>query len=356
VITLGLSLNAKIISACLFIEEEFIALESEQNDKLASATVKLPITSIKRCLQIGGINFKQIDKIVISDLFNQDFKYSYDFLLSIKSPLLKRKAHNVLLNHHQRNVIDKKLKNTFLEACYLPKYRITYSSPSECINYYTFCASGFDSAAFFNVSNNINYFTQELGIINEDKIKVIEKQSITQSLSYFYRVFTYYMGFDNLEEKFLHISKETDPIYQDKIFELLIKVGKAKYLLNPKYFNINPENMVAEYIGDHDINTFINNQNFETLFGSKRIKQTIISSEDVSLIASFVKVYKQVIYELLEYLQNETSSNELCMNTNFYGLIDERQIIDNTSFERVYIGNYKEMQEDIAMGAAMLYL
>jgi len=356
VITLGLSLNAKIISACLFIEEEFIALESEQNDKLASSSVKLPIGSIKKCLQIGGINFKQIDKIIISDLFNQDFKYSYDFLLSIKSPLFKRKAHNVLLNHHQRNVIDKKLKNAFLDAGYLPKYRITYTNPSECINYYTFCASGFDSAAYFNVSYNINYFTQELGIISENKIKVLEKQSITQSLNYFYRIFTYYMGFEDLEGKFLDISKEADPIYQDKIFELLIKVGKAKYLLNPKYFNINPDNMIAEYLGDQDINTFINIENFQALIGSKRIRKTIISTEDVKLITSFVKVYKQIIFELLEYLQNETSSNELCMNTSFYGLMSEQKIVENTSFKRVFIGNYKEEQEDIAMGAAMLYL
>ena len=135
-----------------------------------------------------------------------------------------------------------------------------------------------------------------------------------------------------------------------------------KEIFRDKWQNTIPENnKTGKAFCSHScsckyINTFINNQNFETLIGSKRIKQTIMSSEDVSLIASFVKVYKQVIYELLEYLQNETSSIELCMNTNFYGLIDERQIIDNTSFERVYIGNYKEMQEDIAMGAAMLYL
>jgi predicted NodU family carbamoyl transferase len=356
VITLGLSLNAKIISACLFIEEEFIALESEQNDKLASSSVKLPIGSIKKCLQIGGINFKQIDKIVISDLFNQDFKNSYDFLLSIKSPLLKRKAHNVLLNHHQRNVIDKKLKNTFLDTGYLPKYRISYSNPSECINYYTYCASGFDSTAYFNISYNLNYFTQELGIINEDKIKVIEKQSITQSLSYFYRIFTHYMGFEDLEDNFLDIAKDVDPIYQDKIFELLIKVGKAKYLLNPKYFNINPDNMIAEYIGDQEIDIFINYDNFISIFGPKRIRNTIISYKDLGLIASFLSVYRQVVFELLQNLYVESNNSNLCINSNFYGLINERQIIDNTSFERVYIGNYKEMQEDIAMGAAMLFL
>lgn len=96
-IILGLSLNSKIISSCLFIDDEFLALESEQNDRLTSSSVKLPLDSIKKCLKIGSINFKDIDRIIISDHFNQNFKKSYDFLLAIKCKNLKRKAYNIFI-------------------------------------------------------------------------------------------------------------------------------------------------------------------------------------------------------------------------------------------------------------------
>jgi len=356
VIILGLSINSKIISSCLFIDDEFVALESEQNDRLASSSVKLPIDSIKKCLKIGSINFKDIDRIIISDHFNQNFKKSYDFFLAIKCQNLKRKAYNIFFNQRQRLSISKKLQTTFLKDYNKPKFDLIHICPYESINYYIFCASGFDSSAFLNINTNFNYFAHEYGVISGNKIKSIERLNLTNSLTYLYKTFAFYMGLDELESMFLKISKEATPIHQNTIWEFLIKIDKYNYILNPKYFIINPDKMIAEYIGEEDVSVFINEVNFRELLGNGRIRNTILTSDDINLIASFSEVYKEVVYSLLRNIFEKTGNKSICLNTDFHGLIDENAIIENTSFENVYIENHQNMQENIPMGAIMMHL
>lgn len=205
-----------------------------------------------------------------------------------------------------------------------------HTCPYESINYYIFCASGFNSSAFLNINSSFNYFAHEYGVISGNKIKSIERLNLTNSLTYLYNTFAFYMGLDGLESMFLKISKEAASIHQNTIWELLIKIDKYNYILNPKYFTINPDKMIAEYIGEEDVSAFINEVNFRELLGNRRIRNTILTSDDINLIASFSKVYKEVVYSLLRNVFEKTGNKSICLNTDFYGLIDENSIIENT--------------------------
>lgn len=352
-VTLGLSINAKIISACLFIEDEFIALESEKNNKLNSSIVKLPIDSINKCLFAGQIHFNEIDTIIISDNFNIDFKKRYEFLLSIKIPTLKKSAYNILLNSNNRHNIEKRLKKIFLHKTNTARFSIFYSCSNESITNYCFYASGFTEASFLNFNTQFNYFSQILGEVSESGIKIIDKQDQLNSLTCLYKCFTTYFGFNNEFKEFIKVSKKGRTIHKDKIWKLLIRQNEAKYILNPQFIKLSPDLIIGEYIGQYNIKDFINFEQFEILFGPKRVKNTILTEDQFNFITSFVSVMQTIIVNLLNMLFSYTQNQNLCLNFDFYGILSEDFILNNTAFKSIYFGQYEAIFEDIAMGAAM---
>ena len=352
-VTLGLSINAKIISACLFIEDEFIALESEKNNRLNSSIVKLPVDSINKCLSAGQIHFNEIDTIIISDNLNIDFKKRYELFLSIKIPTLKKSAYNILLNSNNRHNIEKRLKKIFLHKTSTTRFSIFYSCSNESITNYCFYASGFTKSSFLNFNSQFNYFSQILGEVSESSIKIIDKQEQLNSLTYLYKCFTTYFGFKNEFKEFMKVSIKGRIIHKDKIWKLLIRQNEAKYILNPQFIKLSPELLIGEYIGLYNFEDFINFEQFEILFGPKRIKNTILTEDQINIITSFVSVLQTIIADLLNMLFSYTHNENLCLNSDFYGILNEDFILNNTEFKSIYFGNYESIFEDIAMGAAM---
>lgn len=174
-----------------------------------------------------------------------------------------------------------------------------------------------------------------------------------QTKVFLYKCFTYHYGFNNLFKEFLKVSKQGRPVFKDKIWKLLIKHNEARYILNPKFIKISPDLIIGEYIGQYNIEDFINNEQFELFFGPKRAKNTILTEDHLNNITSFVSVIQSLIIDILNQLFIFTKNENLCLNTDFYGFLDEEIILRNTPFKSIYFGQYEAIFEDIAMGAAM---
>jgi len=54
-------------------------------------------------------------------------------------------------------------------------------------------------------------------------------------------------------------------------------------------------------------------------------QNTILTSDDINLIASFTEVYKELVNSLLRNVFEKTRNKSFCLNTDFHSLIENHQ-------------------------------
>jgi len=76
------------------------------------------------------------------------------------------------------------------------------------------------------------------GIGQGNKIKVIDSVTYPHSLGIFYTAFTQFLGFPYYgdEYKVMGLAPYGEPLYIDKLQDVIIKIKNGKFKLNEKYF------------------------------------------------------------------------------------------------------------------------
>ncbi|MDC1179447.1 carbamoyltransferase C-terminal domain-containing protein [Candidatus Pelagibacter ubique] len=327
-IILGINYKHGDASACLIKDGKLLsAIEEERFVKIKNYSY-FPINSIKYCLAENNTSIDEVNYITVNSNQTYNFFTKIIFVLKnlnnpdifnyISSLLKKEKKITIFFKYYfNQNIRDK--------IIYIPHHLAhVYSTLFFLEDTKNSLALSFDGSGDFS--------TIELYLVNQKKLKLLEKNYFPHSLGFFYTAFTQYLGFNNYgdEYKVMGLSGTGSPIYSDMIKKLLIK-SEYPFRLNLKYFNLPKVTYIKH---QPNVNTLFNKLFIET-FGKPRIN----NKENIEKIyrdyaASMQKVFEDVIFAYLYKFQKEYNSKKLyltggcALNSVLVGKIVETKLFD----------------------------
>jgi carbamoyltransferase len=178
------------------------------------------------------------------------------------------------------------------------------------------------------------------GIGQGNKIKVIDSVTYPHSLGIFYTAFTQFLGFPYYgdEYKVMGLAAYGEPLYIDKLQDVIIKTKNGKFKLNEKYFLHSSKGVVMTWENSAPFIDRLYSDYFVEKFGKPRDPKEPITKYHKDLAASVQKICEDIIFHMLNHLQKLTKMKNLCIAGGVaQNSVANGKIKENTDFEKIYI-------------------
>ncbi len=304
-IILGINWRHGDAAACIVIDGKLSsAVEEERFTKVKNCS-HFPINSIKYCLSSNNLTIDDIDYITV----NSQTKYNLlaKLIFIFKNLFNKFIYKNIKLNLFVNKEIPYQFYYYFNRNI---KDKIIYVPHHLAHAYSTFFfLEDNQNSLIFSFDGSGDFSTIELYLVNQTKIKLLEKNYFPHSLGFYYMAFTQFLGFKNYgdEYKVMGLSALGSPIYADKIKKYLIK-NEYPLRLNFKYFNI-PE---VTYFKHRPNVELLFNKQFIDIFGEPRpSKEENIKQIYKDYAASMQQVFEDIVFGYLNKFQKQFNSKKI---------------------------------------------
>ena len=189
-----------------------------------------------------------------------------------------------------------------------------------------FFPSPFEEAIVLTADGVGEWATTTVAIGKKNSLEIKKEIHFPHSLGLLYSAFTYYTGFkvNSGEYKLMGLAPYGNPIYENKIKELIDIKEDGTFRLDQKYFN-------------YATGLTMTNNKFNELFGQKprNAKEEKITQFHMDIAASIQKVTEEIMIKLSRAIQKEYKSKNLCLaggvalNCVANGKILKEKIFDN---------------------------
>jgi carbamoyltransferase len=163
--------------------------------------------------------------------------------------------------------------------------------------------SGFEEAAILTVDGVGDWATTTYGLGKGPHIERFEQVDFPDSLGFFYSAITGYLGFEvnEGEYKVMGLAPYGNPIYVDKIRDLIDVKSEGQYRLNMKYFGFLTEDLMYT-------------QEMSSALGQPpREPESEIMQFHMDVAKSTQVVLEEILLEKTRYLHSKVPSENLCM-------------------------------------------
>jgi carbamoyltransferase len=337
-IILGINFKHADSSACLLKDGKIVAAVEEERFVRKKHFNRFPYHSINFCLQKLNINIKDVDYFALnnspkSNLISK-LIYSFKQLKNLNILLKKFKNKNEKFNlkkdlekFYNFKVSEKKIK-------YVDHHLSHIASSYYCSN--------FTNSVVLSIDGSGDFSTTTWGIAKENKIKINERINYPNSLGIFYEAFTQFLGFEYFgdEYKIMGLAPYGKPTYYDKLKKIFFNKIQHNFEIDQKFFLIE-KNYFNYYwkSGKLKTQTLLNVNKVEKLLKlKKRNPKRTLSEEYINLASSVQKIYEEIFFKILKYLNTKYKTKNLCiaggcaMNSVANGKIKK-----NSSFKRIFI-------------------
>ncbi len=184
-----------------------------------------------------------------------------------------------------------------------------YDGPLEIVDHHlshaasSYYFSGFDEAAILTVDGVGDWPNTTYGSGAGCRIDRFEQVDFPDSLGFFYSTITGYLGFEvnEGEYKVMGLAPYGEPLYVDRIRELIEVTSAGQYRLNMKYFGFLTERSM--YTGE-----------LISLLGRPpRVPESEILQFHMDVAKSVQVVLEEILLEKIRYLYGKVPSENLCM-------------------------------------------
>jgi carbamoyltransferase len=158
-------------------------------------------------------------------------------------------------------------------------------------------------AAILTVDGVGEWSTATYGKGVENEITLFKEIRFPHSLGLLYSAFTYYLGFrvNSAEYKVMGLSPYGEPVYYDKVRQLIDIRPDGSFHLDMKYFN---------YL----TGLTMTNAKFDKLFGGPpRSPEKPLEQRHKDIAASVQRLTEDVMLQMTRHLGRETGSRNLCL-------------------------------------------
>ena len=325
---LGISAFYHDSAACILKEGKIIAAAQEERFTRIKHDPSYPHNAIKFVLEYANLKLSDVDQIVFFEKPFLKFERLLETYVAFapKGFVSFAKAMPLWIKEKlfQKNLLFNKLKNH--DQNYKSDKNIFFSDHHLSHAASAFFPSPFNEAVVLTADGVGEWATTTVAIGKDNNLEIIKEIHFPHSLGLLYSAFTYYTGFkvNSGEYKLMGLAPYGNPIYQDKIKQLIDLKDDGTFRLDQKYFN-------------YATGLTMTNEKFNKLFGQKprNPQHETITQFHMNIAASIQKVTEEIMISLAKSIRKEYGIKNLCLaggvalNCVANGKILKEKIFDN---------------------------
>jgi carbamoyltransferase len=325
---LGISAFYHDSAACILKDGKIIAAAQEERFTRIKHDPNYPHNSIEFVLKYANLKLSDVDQIVFFEKPFLKFERLLETYVAFapKGFMSFAKAMPLWIKEKlfQKNLLFNKLKNH--DQNYISDKNIFFSDHHLSHAASAFFPSPFNEAVVLTADGVGEWATTTVAVGKENNLEIKKEIHFPHSLGLLYSAFTYYTGFkvNSGEYKLMGLAPYGNPIYQDKVKQLIDLKDDGTFRLNQKYFN-------------YATGLTMTNKRFHNLFGQKPrdSKNEKITQFHMDIAASIQKVTEDVMISLAKSIRQEYGIKNLCLaggvalNCVANGKILKEKIFDN---------------------------
>jgi len=328
---LGISAFYHDSAACVLKNGEIIAAAQEERFTRKKHDPSYPYNAIEFVLKYAGLQLSNVDQIVF---FEKPF-LKFERLLETYVAFAPRgfvsfaKAMPIWIKEKlfQKNLLFNKLKEH--DKNYKSDQNIFFSDHHLSHAASAFFPSPFDEAVILTADGVGEWATTTVAIGKNENLEIKKEIHFPHSLGLLYSAFTYYIGFkvNSGEYKLMGLAPYGNPIYEDKVKELIDLKEDGTFRLDQKYFN-------------YATGLTMTNEKFNNLFGHKprNPQNEKITQFHMDIAASIQKVTEEIMINLAKSIRKEYGIKNLCLAGGVaLNCVANGKILKEKIFEKIWI-------------------
>tara|TARA_B100000959_G_scaffold187929_1_gene196526 strand:+ start:634 stop:2469 length:1836 start_codon:yes stop_codon:yes gene_type:complete len=325
---LGISAFYHDSAACILKDGEIIAAAQEERFTRKKHDASYPYNAVEFVLDYANLKLSEVDQIVFFEKPFLKFERLLETYVAFapKGFVSFAKAMSLWIKEKlfQKNLLFNKLKAH--DKNYKSDKNIFFSDHHLSHAASAFFPSPFDEAVVLTADGVGEWATTTIAIGKNNNLEIKKEIHFPHSLGLLYSSFTYYTGFkvNSGEYKLMGLAPYGDPIYEDKVKQLIDIKEDGSFRLDQKFFN-------------YATGLTMTNNKFHNLFGQKprNPKNEKITQFHMDIAASIQKVAEEIMIKLAKSIRNEYNIKNLCLaggvalNCVANGKILQEKIFDN---------------------------
>ncbi len=325
---LGISAFYHDSAACILIDGEIVAAAQEERFTRKKHDPSYPHNAIEFVLKYVNLKLNEIDQIVFFEKPFLKFERLLETYVAFapKGYVSFSKAMPLWIREKlfQKNYLFNKLKKH--DQSYNSDKNIFFSDHHLSHAASAFFPSPFDEAVVLTADGVGEWATTTVAVGRSNSLEIKKEIHFPHSLGLLYSAFTYYTGFkvNSGEYKLMGLAPYGNPIYEDKVKQLIDLKNDGTFRLDQNYFN-------------YATGLTMTNEKFNSLFGQKPRdpKTEKITQFHMDIAASIQKVTEEIMISLAKSIRAEYGIKNLCLaggvalNCVANGKILEEEIFDN---------------------------
>ena len=290
-----------------------------------------PQRAIQYCLSEGGVQLRDVDRIVFYDkpflkferLLETYLMYAPRGFQSFRMAIPLWLREKLFLKH----LLCKEFSRIDGDAGWDERLLFSEHHLSHAAS--AFFPSPFDEAIVLTMDGVGEWATTSAAIGKGRTLEVQKEIHFPHSLGFLYSAFTYYTGFkvNSGEYKVMGLAPYGEPKYVDKIFTHLIDVKTdGSFRMDLSYFNF-------------CAGLTMTSERFHDLFGGPpRKPDQLLTQYHMDLAASIQAAIEEIVLRLTRSLRQETGIRNLCLAGGVaLNCVANGKVLRDGQFERIWI-------------------
>ncbi|MEC9292911.1 MAG: carbamoyltransferase N-terminal domain-containing protein [Chloroflexota bacterium] len=345
---LGISCYYHDAAAALIEDGKLIAAAEEERFSRVKHDFSFPKNAIDFCLKRSQISGEDIDYVVF---FEKPFM---KFERLMKTTFWGFPSTYWLFAQSMRTWMFDKLwiKSEIQAYLGVPPSKVMFSEHhiSHAASAY-FC-SPFEESAVITFDGVGEWSSTTVGVGRENNLELTAETHFPHSIGLLYSAFTAFLGFEvnEGEYKVMGMAPYGNPIYADKVWQVVTQYDDGSIWLDPSYFSFHKStsrsytNKFSELFGtprDPETQFFTESTGFPSYFGTKPVNYPDLVEENqfyADIAASIQTVTEEIILNLVRAVHDQTGISNLCLAGGVaLNSVANGRILNETPFEDLYI-------------------
>ncbi len=328
---LGISAFYHDSAATIIVDGEIIAAAQEERFTRIKHDSSFPHNAIKFVLNYAKIKLSEVDQVVFFEKPFLKFERLLETYVAFAPKGFKSfcKAMPIWIKEKlfQKKLLFENLKK--LDVNFNDPKKIFFSDHHLSHASSAFFPSPFKEAIILTADGVGEWATTTVAIGKDNHLEIKKEIHFPHSLGLLYSAFTYYTGFkvNSGEYKLMGLAPYGEPIYIEKIYQLIDIKEDGTFRLDQSYFN-------------YSTGLTMTSNKFHKLFGSKprNPKNDNITQFHMDIAASIQKVTEEIMVKLAISIKNEYKIDNLCLAGGVaLNCVANGKILEKEIFKKIWI-------------------
>ncbi|MBI4397668.1 MAG: carbamoyltransferase, partial [Candidatus Omnitrophica bacterium] len=338
---LGINAYHGDASAALIQDGQVVAACEEERFNRIKHCAGFPKLAIRACLKEAGLSLSDIDAVGISR--DPKANLSSKVLYAIRhgnhlSKFIGSRISNAAKIFNVQDKIEQALdaKGALKAKVYAVEHHLAHMASG-------FFASPFESSAVMSIDGFGDFVSTKWGKAEGNQINILGQVQFPHSLGILYTAVTQYLGFPNYgdEYKVMGLAALGEAVFSGE-FGDMIQCGSNNssngFKLNLDYFTHHRDGIEMNWEKGYPNLSACFSKKMTEKFGPARNSKEPITGHHKNIAASLQKTYENIFFHLLNSLQRQTGSQNLCLAGGCaLNAVANGKIRAHTGFQNVFV-------------------